>query len=183
MKAKTLIIILVVLTALIGTVIFVSSWDKFKTKDNSVLLPSLDMESIDSITIKSGEAAEEFTIAKTDNVWKINDQEIDFDKLNSMINSFLFAKIEGPVSTKADNLEAFEISDNMGTSLSVKNNDTTILELVIGKSGSTPGTTYFRFKDSNEVYLVDQSLNSTIKKTVDDWLPEPTEESAETPTE
>lgn len=129
---------------------------------------NIDLEEVDSITIKSHIAR--FNLEKADQKWLLNYQKKKFsakkntvENLISLLNTIKFTNM---VNDKPDKYKDFLV-DSSGTQITVYSSNTIDLDIIIGLFGMESKEvyhTYVRAKGEKEVYAAPQFIGIAIER-------------------
>lgn len=146
------------------------------TKMNNKTEKIINFFDIDSVKIAKfsiKDAKGEITLEKMNDSWQITDPIIyqaDQAKIGNIFERVLIAQTSSlPLSDKENSLSNYELQDSLAILLTIYDqNDKTLDATYFGKlkgQSKTPA----RKKDSNEVYLLDQSVSYLLKSDTQYW--------------
>ncbi|MFO8056432.1 MAG: DUF4340 domain-containing protein [bacterium] len=173
MKPKTSWTLFAVVAIIVGLVLAYQYWYKpaqeEKEIEESVFFPDLDPEKADRIEIKKGSTA---TVLAADGgtAWKVETQEgypADSVTVNKALEMIERLKRDSPASTNPDNFEKLGVTEDKGLHVKVSEGGKVVAELLAGKRGEAPSTTFARMPGEDTAYLVNEGLNSALDK--DEW--------------
>lgn len=169
---KTLFIVFVVLVAIAFApkIKEMLSKDEPVKKSQSIDLSIFTPETVQLVTIKQGE--ETRTLKLKDNVWQINDELADQNKVGLFFDELEQTEISKLVSKNQENHSNFDISKDDGlvvTFASQADSST----FVVGKAGPGPGTFYIRKEGFANVYLAQSMVRTNLIQETDDWKEDP----------
>ncbi|MCL1864794.1 MAG: DUF4340 domain-containing protein [Spirochaetes bacterium] len=121
----------------------------------------------DEIEINGRDIALKFI--KKDNRWYINEQEYpgDRDLIENFEQKVRDLKLLDLVSEK-DFYDKYDLTDENGVTVVVKDGEKLLRKLVIGKSGSTNNHSFVRIDDKKEIYLASGITKSDFTRSVSD---------------
>jgi hypothetical protein len=146
------------------------------TKMNNKTEKIINFFDVDSVKIAKfsiKDAKGEITLEKMNDSWQITDPinyQADQVKIENIFKRVLIAQTSSlPLSDKENSLSNYELQDSLAILLTIYDqNDKTLDATYFGKlkgQSKTPA----RKKDSNEVYLLDQSVSYLLKSDTQYW--------------
>lgn len=175
--------LLVVFAALLIVALFPTLKKSF-TKDQpetvkktSVDLTDFSKESVQKVTIKSGEETK--TLMLSGGTWKIDGEDTDPIQTDLFFDGLAEAQTIKLVSKNQDNHAKFDVTKETATLLTFagEDEDTTFF---IGKEGPEINSFYIRKEGIANVYLVRGNLQSKVTQDALAWKPAAQEEVGET---
>lgn len=179
---KNIKILLIVFAALL-LVAFFPTLKKSITKDQpktvkktSVDLTDFSKESVQKVTIKSGE--ETRTLMLSGGTWKIDGEDADQVQIDLFFDGLAEAQTIKLASKNQENHAKFDVTKESATLLTFagEDEDTTFF---IGKEGPETDSFYIRKEGIANVYLVRGNTQSKVTQDASSWKPTPREEDGE----
>ncbi len=166
MRLKTLISIFIV--ALVAVILLVFRMMFNNDNQDNEILGNLELTKVDSIRLEKNQ--EILELKKNDQgFWQVNGFAADQEKIKILMEKAGALKVINLVSKNPDNFTKFDLNDNSAKKMIFNASNSEILNLIIGKTGSDWNSTYLRLATKNEVFLVDQELNSLFSLVPDNW--------------
>lgn len=173
MKPKTSWTLFLVVAIIVGLVLAYQYWYKpaqeEKEIEESAFFPKLDPEKADRIEIKKGSTA---TVLAADGgtAWKVETKDgypADRAAVNNALDLLDGLKRDSLASTNPDNLDKLGVTEDKGLHVKVSEGGKVVADLIAGKQGGAPSTTFARMPGEDKAYLVHEGLNSALDK--DEW--------------
>jgi len=183
MKPKSILTMLIVLIILIGASLIIVNQQSNKrakqSKLGGLLLENLPVNDINAITIKSKE--DNVSLGKKEDKWVVlstYDYPADFKKIIEIVKKFKDSKVgrkfnasKGTINRlglkKPDDKDADDDQKGIRVILADKDNKI-IADVIVGKTRDTEtgatGGQYVLLTNENQIYLIDQTLKYTEKK-------------------
>lgn len=171
-KLKQLFTLVLVFVVLLLLVIFVGNPKKERQAQKQSLNRPL-IEDFEGSRISKIEFLKEdpVRLVLNNDKWRLDGTQYFAE--SSQVNQLLTAleQAEGNiVSTNQENFSDFDLAGGQDTGLSLYDKDGQILaELEIGKAGPAYPGSYVKYRNQNEVYLIDQNLTAFANKETSDW--------------
>ena len=171
---KTLVAILLVLITVWGVSTFISKMNK----ESNFSIPEVEIDSakISRISI-TGKTDNYLPVVfeKSETTWKIvkdnTNVEADENSVQSFISMLRNFKITRLAAKSKEKWNDFQVTDSLGTRLSVFQENEKVLDVIIGKFGfqQRSGISYIRFVDDDKVYALDGFIAMTINQGFNSW--------------
>lgn len=139
-----------------------------KNRKGSSDLPELTnwQESAGEIVIKKGDST--ITLSQSENKWLINGKyPADKNAVTGLEKKIKEMKILDLISKK-EFYNKYDLTPDRATLVTVSKGGKKLRELLIGKKSSTNRHTYMRIDGKPEVYLVSETFDREVNKTVDE---------------
>ena len=138
----------------VWVIVFITAFLVLKNRGCGNNVPELEGwgESGDEIEIKGRDVS--LAMVKKENNWYINDQAYpgDIELINSLARKVRDLKLLDLVSDKGY-YEKYDLTDEKGISVTIKDNGKVLRRLLVGKAGSTNNHSYLKIDDRKEIYL------------------------------
>ncbi len=159
MKKKILILIALFLLCA-GAWMTYTLYQKGK-KSELIDYSSYTKNTVNEISIQKGN--KKILLSKTPSQWEIDSLPLDEQKIERALASVTLFSKKKVISTKADKYSVFDVTSS-NTLVCVRKEKGKELTFIIGKDGAVLGTTYIRFPDSADVYVVPDELRFTFRQ-------------------
>jgi len=147
-----LIIVLVVLIILSVVIVFINSHKSTNTPLSNLI------NKVDSIeVVNNGEVN---SLVKNDDQWVLanhNDQAAKQEYVQAIFSAFDDLIVTDVVSSNPDKQSVYEVDDS-GIKVVMKSGDKVLEDFIIGKNGPSWPSSYIRWQNEDDVYLVRQTL-------------------------
>lgn len=178
---KILISIFVVLAIILVITTIVDSKKKRATF-KSVLIDT-DTTSISKIYIQSKTAPDGYELMKKDSAWYVSVENKEYPveqrTMANILQQLDLVKTKRVAAKSKDKWSEYEVTDSLGTFVTIYENGTVVSNFVVGKFSFTQSQnpyqrqpdvhSYIRLLDENEVYLVDGMLSMTFNRRAQDF--------------
>lgn len=167
MNKKQLYALIVILVVAIGAFLLLRTTSQEKSTDAPAVLDfsSFQKDDVSKLTLDQGGTS--LALEKTSDGWKVNEYKADEDKISGILDDLAEAKVTQMVSKNPDNHVKFEVDDQTGLKITLKQgrNDRTF---ILGKTASS-STVYARVPDQNEVYQLSSVSRYDLTVEADDF--------------
>lgn len=166
--------ILVTVFLVLLSYLFISHYAQKKEKEeraNMKIFENFDENQVSIIKIKNSE--KEIVIEKKENRWQlpaINNYPADQKIISDMIDSVKDLQSSSSVSENPEKQARFNLTENQALSVDfMKDANTNLAGLYIGKKGPSFSSQYIRLKNSNNILLVSKNLENIFDKDIQDF--------------
>ncbi|MFQ6604526.1 MAG: hypothetical protein ACE5D8_03125 [Fidelibacterota bacterium] len=170
-ELKWVSIVLAVLLA--GWFINLQLQQRYVTKSGPIF--PLEKDDIWGIVISKGD--ESLKLLKSGDTWMIDQVDsltMRSQRIDNFFNKILAVKKETLVSTNPNKWDTFNVSDSLGTRLSLLDrNMESVGDAIFGRSKTDWSHNYVRFPEQENVYLTDQNVIYVLNLKADYWGEKP----------
>jgi hypothetical protein len=183
LSARTLIIVLTLLLLIIAGV-FIN--DKMKgDRTFRAEIYKVDTANITAIHISRMNEKEKLTLLKEENIWKVNTNNATYRADNNMVQNVLAElsamKVESVVASEKSQWHEYNVSDSVGTLVSIDENGEEVVSFVVGRfsysqtantnpyGGKPNVSTFVRVQNDDNVYSVSGFLSMAFNRTANDF--------------
>jgi len=168
MKSKTLLYLGITAIVLIAVWGLPRLFDKGGSEEAvDFSLSSINEENIDRIRIAQADKKTE--LERTSGGWQVAEFEVDSEKISIIWDKLSDASITGPVARNQANHAKFKVAETDGLKVIFQKGTEEVEAIIIGKSGSSFGTTYIRQVGDDNVYIINADLSSSFPLEVSYW--------------
>lgn len=170
MKTKQLNILIGALVVLAVAFFGLRWWESRPavTAPFPVDLTSLSQDTVDKIVLQKGKAG--LVLVKTSNGWAVGGQTADSTKVAALWTALKSADAGEVVSTSKTARESFGITKDQSLDARFFRGTRTVAQLVIGRSGSAPGSVYLSTGSRPEVWAVTGDLATALPTDPTAWV-------------
>ena len=168
MDGKTLKLLAIVFVLLLGVVFYPTLQSRFApiVVPTEFSFAAITRTQTKKITIQQG--TEEITLTPEGNSWQVGTYSASLDKIDGLFAALKDAKPESIVSRNPSNSGDYGLASDSGT-LVVFSGTAGETSVLVGSSGPTGTSFYAKKAGSNNVYLVDGTLNNLLTVQMADW--------------
>ncbi len=170
-ELKWVSIVLAVLLA--GWFINLKLQQRHVTKSGPIF--ALEQDDVWGIVISKGD--ESIKLLRTGDTWNIDQNDslvMRSQRIENFFNKILKVKKETLVSTNPNKWDTFNVSDSLGTHLTLLDESLEpVGDAIFGRSKTDWSHNYVRFPDKEEVYLTDQNIIYVLNLKATYWGEKP----------
>ncbi len=181
-KKNNLKSIFIVLGILLGVLAAIKTKDYFKgDRSFNKYIVKLDTSMVTEINLRLKNSLDEVILVKEKDLWMINNDgkrvQADNEVINELLSQLTELKPKRVAATTKEKWAEFEVTDSLGTLITVKNAKKEVAKLILGKFSYSPGksqnpyqqpnyimTSYIRKSKENEVFAVDGYLSMMFNR-------------------
>ncbi|MBN1970480.1 MAG: DUF4340 domain-containing protein [Candidatus Delongbacteria bacterium] len=167
---KKFILPIIVLLVLAILAIYLSSKPVKTTDEVDNNFFRVDTSKVASIEII--EKDKSITLKRDNGEWNISspiNYSADKNGVKSALDKLASIRVDNVISNNVAKQKKFEVEDSTGILLKITTNDGKNSEFYIGKSSEDYGRSYYRMKNSNDIYVGNNTSKYVFSKDVNKW--------------
>ena len=173
----TILIALIVSTLLLSIIINRIQLNSRQTIEieDKFFFDKVSVDTIEKIQIITLD--EEINLIRDESLWKLEENEADESKIQSLLSLLSEAKVDQMVSNNPDNLAEFGLNEESVITLKLYRAGDNLVEQIQFGYYAAGGKIYAKRKDKNNVYTINANIYSLINSRKDTWIKEDIDET------